>query len=330
MFTPFFTTLLITIIPFTIASDPITHTPTTTSTSNISTITQSTINALAILNGSYGISGQISFTLEQPSEDVNLKISINGLNTFNSSAQYSYHIHTNPISPDGNCSSALGHLDPLSVTDSITCDPLLPQYCQEGDLAGRHGKLLGNASTIELNYTDHYIRFWTQPFSILGRSIVIHAPNTTRLACGNITSFVDGTADINGIPNGNPSNYVKDYPSKALPAGPKYTPFIGANTTDTAALAAITLPATLPDVDSQPNIILTTSTFPRTVNGTAGTYTLPVAVAAPTGFTYTMGASLPTQSNLPVKLDAKNSMATSIHSFSSISLLFSFLLLFLI
>ncbi|EGF98975.1 Cu/Zn superoxide dismutase [Melampsora larici-populina 98AG31] len=267
------------------------------------------LTASCLLAGSFGVSGNIRFTLGNSSEEVDVKVSVNGLMAINSTAQFAYHIHTNPISADGNCSSALGHLDPLQVTDGLTCDPLMPQYCQEGDLAGRHGKLPGNVSTADVDYSDNFIRFWPQPFSILGRSIVIHAPNSTRLACGNITSFVDGTADENGNPTGKPSNYTTDYPTKASPPGAKVSPFIG-TMTDTAALATITLPVALPDVGSEPNIVFTSSVVTRTINATVTTLTLPAAAPAATPFNYTAGATLPSQSVLLTINGTTNSSTT--------------------
>jgi Cu/Zn superoxide dismutase len=310
--------------------------PSSTAAPNITTSTA--LRASANLAGSFGVSGQIAFALGSTSDDVTISISVSGLNALNASAEYAYHIHTNPISTDGNCSAALGHLDPLQVTDSITCDPLLPQYCQEGDLAGRHGKLPGNITDIQLDYTDKFIRFWPQPFSILGRSVVIHAPNSTRLACGNITSIVDGTADTNGKPTGKESTYVTDYPSKAAPAGPKVAPFVG-TMTDTAVLATITLPAALPDVDAVPNVVLTASAEIRTINSTVATITLPVAYAAPTSFMYTSGAALPSQapvssstSSTPSVAEKQGSSSTAsqlnfVPSFTVISILSLFLFL---
>lgn len=55
--------------------------------------------------------------------------------------------------------------------------------------------------------------------SILGRSIVIHNANKTRLACGNIISSLDGTADAKGAPTNKPSNFVTSYP-KVAPVNP--------------------------------------------------------------------------------------------------------------
>lgn len=54
-----------------------------------------------------------------------------------------YHIHNNPISSDGNCSSAGSHVDPFERGETPGCDASLPQTCQVGDLAGKHGSING-------------------------------------------------------------------------------------------------------------------------------------------------------------------------------------------
>lgn len=52
---------------------------------------------------------------------------------------------------------------------------LVRRYCQIGDLSGKHGAINGTeAGSINLNYTDEYLRFFPANLSLLGRSIVIH------------------------------------------------------------------------------------------------------------------------------------------------------------
>jgi Cu/Zn superoxide dismutase len=129
---------------------------------------------------------------------------------------YAYHIHTNPIPKDGNCTLALSHLDPYNVTESIVCNPDRPEFCQEGDFAGKFGKLKGtkDGSIAPFTFKDSYLRFFPEEASLLGRSIVIHAANKTRIACGNIISPLDGTANKYGKPTYKPSTFVKHLPSK--------------------------------------------------------------------------------------------------------------------
>ena len=88
------------------------------------------------------------------------------------------------------CGQALAHLDPLNVTENVACNPALPQfhqYCQTGDLSGKHGPINATAdgTVAPFSYVDPYLRFFPQPFSLIGRSLVIHGFNKTRLGCGN-------------------------------------------------------------------------------------------------------------------------------------------------
>lgn len=58
-----------------------------------------------------------------------------------------YHIHNNTVNSSGNCTSAGGILNPYNVTLAFVCDPAKPQFCQVGDLSGKHGNLTtSNAS----------------------------------------------------------------------------------------------------------------------------------------------------------------------------------------
>ncbi|KAG8737696.1 hypothetical protein FRC10_007920 [Ceratobasidium sp. 414] len=163
-----------------------------------------------------------------------------------------YHIHTNYIPADGNCTKALAHLDPLNVTEGFVCDPAFPSYCQTSNLSGKHGKLNGTESgKIEsFGYYDDYVRFYPCSHSLLGRSIVIHADNKTRLACGNITSTLDGTADSSG-PTYKPSTYVKNYPKTApIQPSPPIIPFNGTKMTgggvDPDVIASFPYPLPVP------------------------------------------------------------------------------------
>ncbi|MBW0461845.1 hypothetical protein O181_001560 [Austropuccinia psidii MF-1] len=254
----------------------------------------SALTATAIISGKLGVSGKIDFAL-LPSNAVQVTISATGLMALNSTASYTYHIHTNPVSSDGNCTSALGHLDPLNVTEGLVCDPAFSQYCQLGDLGGRNGKLSGAQQTATATYTDNFLRFWPQAFSLLGRSVVIHLPNSTRIACGNITSVVDGTASSDGKPTLKSSNYTTQYATQGPPAPlVKYEPFVGSTPNDTV-ISTIILPSVLPDTKTLPNVILGTNSSVHFVNGTNITVQQPAALPAPSTFNYSPGAQLPSQ-----------------------------------
>ncbi|KAG9078786.1 hypothetical protein FRC06_008171 [Ceratobasidium sp. 370] len=163
---------------------------------------------------------------------------------------FPYHIHTNPIPADGNCTKA-----------RLVCDPAFPEYCQTGDLSGKHGKLNGT-STGEIDtfgYSDAFVRFYPEELSLLGRSIVIHSANKTRLACANITSFLDGTANASFEPTHRSSTYVRHYPTAApVQPSPPVIPFNGTQMTDPAVIASLPYPLPVPalTIRDAPNVVL--------------------------------------------------------------------------
>lgn len=158
-----------------------------------------------------GIVGIFEFYDMRPTNQVGVMLTVTGLDTVMPLVDHAYHIHTHPISSDGNCSSALGHLSPNGIPDKPACNQLQPQTCQEGDLAGKHGLLPGGQKVVTAYYEDAFLKFQPGNESILGRSIVIHGLNGVRLACGNITSVLDGTADTAGNPTGRASTMNPQY-----------------------------------------------------------------------------------------------------------------------
>lgn len=79
--------------------------------------------------------------------------------------------------------------------------------------------------------------------SILGRSIVIHTANKTRLACGNIISELDGTASRGGKATDKPSTFVTTYPT-AAPFNPPQVvaPFNGTAAPSNTTIDALPFP----------------------------------------------------------------------------------------
>ncbi|KAG8934442.1 hypothetical protein FRC03_003431 [Tulasnella sp. 419] len=228
-----------------------------------------------IIGEAHGIHGHIEFTGRLDGKGTFVKIWVlEGLTKDPSiGPEYSYHIHTNPIGDDGDCAKALGHLDPLQLTDSLLCNPDYPEYCQEGDLSGKHGKLKGtdDGSVSSHGYNDDYVRFFPEDLSILGRSVVIHAANKTRIACGNIISTIDGTADWSLHPTDQPSNYVKNYPTTAYPNPPQVVTYDPSVKDYPFALGnpAISIKESL-------NVELSVQPAKRTINGTEQTVDLPI------------------------------------------------------
>ncbi|KAF8597488.1 Cu,Zn superoxide dismutase-like protein [Ceratobasidium sp. AG-I] len=204
-----------------------------------------------LINSKLGIEAHAEFVGTKDGKPTFVKIHVlSGLTTDPGlGGPFAYHIHTNPIPADGNCTKALAHLDPLHVTEGLVCDPAFPQYCQTGDLSGKHGKLNGttDGEIATFGYSDAYVRFFPQSHSLLGRSIVIHSANKTRLACGNITSYLDGTADVSFEPTQKPSKYVKSYATAApIQPTPPVIPFNGTEMTDPAVIAALPYPLPVP------------------------------------------------------------------------------------
>jgi len=232
----FFTTLALVSIPLAVLAAP---------TSDVTLYAE----ASAVVGN--GIAAQVTFTGYTDGRPT--VVSFTGSQGLIDSANspYLWHVHTNPITPDGDCDSALGHLDPLNVTESLTCDPAFSQYCQEGDMSGKHGTINGTASgaITTFSLTDDYLRWFPQDFSLLGRSIVIHSANKTRLACGNITSILDGTADASGNPTFQPSTYTTNYPTEP-PFNPAVvaTPFVGTTAPTKAQLLSMTFPLPNPAI----------------------------------------------------------------------------------
>ncbi|POS87611.1 hypothetical protein EPUL_003061 [Erysiphe pulchra] len=101
---------------------------------------------------------------------------------------FAYHVHVDPVPSDGNCTGTLGHLDPYIRGEDVACQKSLPQTCQVGDLAGKHGKITEDPFTA--SYVDDFASTVMGIGAFLGnRSIVIHNVNRTRLTCANFTTL---------------------------------------------------------------------------------------------------------------------------------------------
>jgi hypothetical protein len=246
-----------------------------------------TLNAFAnVTNPSLNISATFNITGYLDGSPTNVQVNItSGLSDDPSlGGPFLYHIHTNALPPDGNCTKALAHLDPYNVTEALQCGPALPQFCQEGDFSGKFGKINGtsNGTTQQISFQDPYLRFFPTEASLLGRSIVIHANNKTRLACGNITSTLDGTGFSDGTQTNKSSTYVKKYPSKAPPDPVQvYQPFNGTqyppkNYTDNLP---IPIPLHAVALNESVNIAFRTVTRQIKLNGTDATVKQPEGYA---------------------------------------------------
>ncbi|OAV91701.1 copper/zinc superoxide dismutase [Puccinia triticina 1-1 BBBD Race 1] len=150
--------------------------------------TKATLGGLVYVSGNQNVSGRFQFSSPEESDWVNIVISMRGLLQFNQTEGFAYHVHEHAV-VDGNCSSALGHFKVL--TPKPSCKSEVPDYCQPAELAIRHGNLPGLVDVFTLRYNDNAIEL-TGPNSIIGKSVVIHGANKTRLACGNIDTWTPG------------------------------------------------------------------------------------------------------------------------------------------
>ncbi|KAJ2747257.1 Superoxide dismutase [Coemansia sp. BCRC 34301] len=147
--------------------------------------------AIAPISGN-NVSGNVTF-VPIPGQ-TGLKVSVN-LAGLKQGIQYPFHIHVSVVPENGNCTATGGHLDTYGVKTAnapYNCDKTKPlTTCEIGDLAGIAGNLTANASgQATLTFNDPIITFGDNKTTILGHSIVIHNPDNTRLACGNIVGYV--------------------------------------------------------------------------------------------------------------------------------------------
>ena len=127
-----------------------------------------------------------------------------GLDSFPGFSSFPWHVHQYPFPHDAKrnpCRSEItgGHYDPLGAYSdgNYTANCAANQsLCELGDLSGRWGPLNDTASSY--TFTDGFLSLYGI-YSIIGRSIVIHYTNTSRLACANIgypANTGDGQANI--------------------------------------------------------------------------------------------------------------------------------------
>lgn len=98
-----------------------------------------------------------------------------------------YHVHVNPVPPDGNCTSAGSHLDPYNRGEVPPCDASRPATCQVGDLSGKHGAIVATpGEPYVVKYTDFYLSTNPDSNAFIGnRALVVHTRDGARLNCGN-------------------------------------------------------------------------------------------------------------------------------------------------
>nr|XP_020476681.1 uncharacterized protein LOC109972288 [Monopterus albus] len=147
--------------------------------------------SLSIWFGTDMSSGQVRFSQAVPQGPTTINVSLMNLN----SLAGGYHVHLLSIK-NGSvdpCSNAniLGHFNPLAWNISNSPPPgtgTVDQY-EIGDISGKFGTLNG-LNQSEAVYMDPDMPL-TGPYSIMGRSLVIHYTNGSRMKCANILADRD-------------------------------------------------------------------------------------------------------------------------------------------
>lgn len=137
----------------------------------------------AILGQWFGpgsIDGQVQFSQAVPQGPTTIQVSLKNL----ASIAGGYHVHVLPLKPGSAspCSNAdiLGHFNPLAWNVSNSPSPgvgTVDQY-EVGDISGKFG-MLTLKDIYEGVHEDPSMPL-TGPYSIVGRSLVIHHTNSTR------------------------------------------------------------------------------------------------------------------------------------------------------
>jgi Cu/Zn superoxide dismutase len=137
------------------------------------------------------VDGFIRFTQESPGGMTRVDVNLTGTVGFCPNDQVGgcnfgqYHIHefpVDPTNPNGNCSihSVGGHYNPLNKP---ICNYETRGDCELGDLSGKFGII--SESIFTQTYSDNNLPL-SGPYSIIGRSVVIHDMQGARWVCSTI------------------------------------------------------------------------------------------------------------------------------------------------
>lgn len=163
--------------------------------------------------------GQLRFSQPFPLASTTVNVSLTGLN----SQAGGYHVHILPViqGSASPCSNAniMGHYNPLSVNVSASPAPgvgTVDQY-EIGDISGKFG-VLTDKNEISALYLDSNLPL-TGPNRIVGRSLVIHYTNGSRMQCADISAenstdghWVLATAVFTGPVSGSVRLSQRSYP----------------------------------------------------------------------------------------------------------------------
>ncbi|KAI2624412.1 superoxide dismutase [Hypoxylon sp. NC1633] len=167
------------------------------------------------LNGN--VKGYISAKSAANGVGIDYELSVSNLPA--EGGPFVYHIHVAPVPENGNCTSALAHLDQYVRGEDPACDPARPQSCQQGDLSGKYGKI-SSSEPYTARFHDPYTSLTEGVGSYFGnRSFVFHFANKTRITCANFAVINTNTT----------TNTTTSYPSGTVsvpyPTGTGSTPY---------------------------------------------------------------------------------------------------------
>ncbi|XP_061577430.1 uncharacterized protein cusr [Cololabis saira] len=135
--------------------------------------------------------GQVIFSQELPQGPTTMNMSLLNLN----SQAGGYHVHMLPLIPGSAepCSSAdiMGHFNPLAWNTSKSPSPgagTADQY-EIGDISGKFGMLYDKDDLLVV--CEDPDMPLTGPYSIVGRSLVVHYANGSRMTCADISADKD-------------------------------------------------------------------------------------------------------------------------------------------
>ncbi|MEQ2256100.1 hypothetical protein ILYODFUR_020848, partial [Ilyodon furcidens] len=132
-------------------------------------------------------SGEVKFSQAIPQGPTVINVSL----TYLQGLAGGYHVHILPIvgGRSDPCSNAniLGHFNPLAWNTSSSPSPgvgTVDQY-EIGDISGKFGMLNGQ-NDFKAVYEDPNMPL-TGPYSIVGRSVVVHYTNGSRMRCADVS-----------------------------------------------------------------------------------------------------------------------------------------------
>ncbi|XP_014855045.1 PREDICTED: uncharacterized protein LOC106925297 isoform X2 [Poecilia mexicana] len=194
--------------------------------------------------------GQVKFSQAVPQGPTEITVSLKNLQ----SLAGGYHVHILPIIVGSSdpCSDTdiLGHFNPLAWNTSSSPSPgvgTVDQY-EIGDISGKFGMLTGQ-NNFDAVYMDPNMPL-TGPYSIMGRSVVVHYTDGSRMVCADVLSDTNtkgqwtlAKATFNGVvtgtitlrqqmfPDGSSSDVTLnvDLKSPASQSIPKASLFIASN-----------------------------------------------------------------------------------------------------